>query len=219
VLLSQPSIALAGMPMVGLTDIARMRIQAISFFLACFLACAWVIQRIWNGLRDDLPRLPRLTYGKAVGLVTLWGLLFLLVLTMISGARELLTPGAWRKEGYTFKLNEGPGPSPEPDREAERRQGLDRLRVALWTYAGGHGGQFPPDDKAPEIPEEVWRVPDPSSIRYVYKGGQSADQGSSPLAFEPGIFGRDRLVLLTSGEIRRMSPEEIRRSLPTEVAR
>ncbi len=34
----------------------------------------------------------------------IWGLLFVLVLTMISGARELMTPGAWEKEGFTYVL-------------------------------------------------------------------------------------------------------------------
>src|SRR5437016_1584825 len=90
-----PGIALAGMPSVNLTDIARLRLETLSFFLFVFLACAKVVQLIWNGLTRDFPRLPRLGYWRSVGLVGLWGLLFLVVLTMISGARELLTPGAW----------------------------------------------------------------------------------------------------------------------------
>jgi hypothetical protein len=40
--------------------------------------------------------------------VTLWGLLFLLILTMISGARELMTPGAWEKHGSTYELKDAP---------------------------------------------------------------------------------------------------------------
>ena len=71
----------------------------------CASAFRLAIQRVWNASRADFPRLPRLSFGKAVGVVFLWGLLFLLVLTMISGARELLTPGAWRKEGFTYKLD------------------------------------------------------------------------------------------------------------------
>ena len=213
-LLLAPSLARAGMPSVTLTEVARMRIEALSFFAACFLACAWVIQRVWNGLRADLPRLPRLSYGKAVGVMALWGLLFLLVLTMISGARELLTPGAWRKEGYTFKVNEPPRPEPDDPREAVRREALDRLRIALWTYARGHDGHLPADDKVTEIPEESWRVPDPSGLRYVYEGGQVIGKGTSPVAYEPGIFGPSRLVLLTDGEVRRMTLAEIRDATP-----
>ena len=54
----------------------------------------------------------------------------------------------------------------------------------------------PADDKAAEIPEEAWCVPDSSGLRYVYEGGQVIDKGARrPLAYEPGIFGPDRLVL------------------------
>lgn len=218
-LLLHPGTAFAGMPAFTLTDIARARVHAISFFLVCFLACAWVVQRIWNSLRGDFPRLPRLSFGRATGVVALWGLLFLLVLTMISGTRELMTPGAWRKEGFTYKLEDAPKTQSKTERDTERRQSLDRLRIALWTYARGHDGRFPPDDKAPEVPEEVWGVSDASGIRYVYRGGQTAGRGSSPLAFEPGIFGRDRFVLLTDGEITRMTSAEIRSSLPSGAAR
>ena len=49
---------LAGMPTVALTDLARMRVQTISFFLACFLACSWVVQRLWNSLGADFPGSP-----------------------------------------------------------------------------------------------------------------------------------------------------------------
>src|SRR5690348_1354111 len=90
--LDDASVARAGMPSLTLSDVAQLRFQVISFFLVCFLICSWVVQRIWNSLRRDFPKLPRLSYKRSVGLVLLWGLLFLLVLTMISGARELMTP-------------------------------------------------------------------------------------------------------------------------------
>ncbi|SIO58088.1 hypothetical protein SAMN05444166_5562 [Singulisphaera sp. GP187] len=202
-----PRSAVAGMPTVTLSDIARMRAQTISFFLVGFLVCALGIQWVWNSLRADFSRLPRLSYGKAVGVVVLWGLLFLLVLTMISGARELMTPGAWRQEGYTFKLPDATKP-PIPEQESTRRQSLERLRGALWTYARGHEGQFPADATDPAIPEPFWQVPDPSGMRYVYHGGQVADRGATPLALEPDLFGNGRLVLLTSGEIRWMNAQE-----------
>lgn len=204
----RPSSAVAGMPMTTLSDIARMRLQTISFFLLGFFVSALGIQWIWNSLRGDFPRIPRLSYGKAVGIVSLWGLLFLLVLTMISGARELMTPGAWRKEGYTYKLQDE-SKRPIPEQESARRQGLDRLWGALWTYAQGHEGRFPADATGLGIPEEFWRIPDPSGMRYVYRGGQVTNQGATPLALEPELFGDGRLLLLTSGEIRWMNAEEM----------
>ena len=97
--------ALAGMPApMTLREMARLRIEAISFFLMVLLASAKLIQWLWNGLRANPSRVPRLTYPKSVGLVALWGLLFVVVLTMISGARELMTPGAWKQEGATYRL-------------------------------------------------------------------------------------------------------------------
>src|SRR6266446_8832101 len=99
-----PQVAHAGMPSFDLSDMARLRLQSISFFLLVFMTASWVIQGLWNYLRKDFALLPRLSYGKALGAVGLWGLLFLLVLTMISGARELMTPGAWEKKGTTYRL-------------------------------------------------------------------------------------------------------------------
>jgi hypothetical protein len=97
--------AQAGMPApYTLRELAKLRIEAISFFLLVFALCAGLVMWIWNMLRAEDSRLPRLTYLKAVGVVFLWGLLFSIVLTMISGARELMTPGAWEKTGATYRL-------------------------------------------------------------------------------------------------------------------
>ena len=100
------NIAHAGMPSLQLTDLAAFRLQSASFFAAGLLVSAAVVRWVWNSLAKDFPRLPRLTFGKACGVVVLWGLLFVLVLSMISGARELMTPDAWEKQGMTYKVRE-----------------------------------------------------------------------------------------------------------------
>src|SRR5687767_15469398 len=87
-LLLLPANAFAGMPSITLTDVARIRLENISFFLAGFLVSAWLVKLVWNYLGRDWTFLPRLSYGKALGLMTLWSLLFILVLTMICGAGE-----------------------------------------------------------------------------------------------------------------------------------
>ena len=214
--LGAPALAFAGMPSVSLSDVARLRVQTISFFLVALLLSAWLIKLLWNYLRRDFVSLPRLTYGKAVGVIVLWGLLFVLVLTMISGARELMTPGAWEKNGLTYRLtHEPPAPYPEEGPESERRQQLERLRAALWESARSHGGEFPAA-AASDVPAECWLVPGSSRLRYLYVEGQAADQGATPLAYEPGVYGSRRLVLLTSGEIRGMEVEDILKVLPPE---
>ncbi len=68
------------MPSITLSDLARTRIQTISFFLVVFLLCSWVVRLIRNGLRKDFSWLPILSFRRAMGLVGLWGLLFVLVL-------------------------------------------------------------------------------------------------------------------------------------------
>jgi hypothetical protein len=210
-LLADSNAAVAGMPSVTFSDIARMRLSTISFFAVLFLLCSLAVRLIWNSLRKDFPRLPYLSFRRAVSLVALWGLLFLLVLTMISGARELLTPGAWKKVGLTYKLKDElePAQADAKSRLPERRAAIDGLRTALWTYARQHDGHFPADDSAPEIPDDAWSVPDPSGMRYRYTRGLRADQGDTPLAFEPGIFADTRLVLLSSGKIVSMTEAEL----------
>ena len=99
-----PAVAQAGMRSYNLTDVARMRFENASFFLVILLISALLIQLLWNYLRRDFPRMPRLSYPKAMLIVLLWGLLFILVLAMVAGARELMTPGAWEKQGTAYHL-------------------------------------------------------------------------------------------------------------------
>src|SRR5258708_509047 len=128
----------AGMPSVSLTDVARLRLENISFFLAGFLVSALLLKLLWNYLAHDWTFLPRLSYFKALGVVTLWGLLFVLVLTMISGARELMTPGAWEKKGFTHQLVD----EDKAKQLKDRKDQLGKLKDALWKYADANDGKF-----------------------------------------------------------------------------
>jgi hypothetical protein len=104
-MLVAPPSAEAGMPSITLSDVMSMRLQALSFFMLLFFVTSYVIYRLWNFLQPDFSSLPRITFRKALAMVFLWGLAFQLVLVMISGARELMTPGAWKKVGLTYKLD------------------------------------------------------------------------------------------------------------------
>ena len=112
----------AGMPTVEVTDYvttyrlsesAEMRVQVISFFLLVLLLCPLVVRWLWNSLRRDFPRMPRISYGKSLGLVMLWGLLFLVVLTMIAATREMMTPGSWKKQGLLYQVSDAPQAAPD----------------------------------------------------------------------------------------------------------
>jgi hypothetical protein len=189
-----------GVRVLRLNETADQRLQAISFFLAGLLVCAALVRWLWNAVARDVPALPRLSYGKALAGVVLWGLLFVIVLAMIAGARELMTPGAWKKQGFTYKLADGTPPA-DPDPATLRRQHLDRLRAALWHFAATHQGRFPSESEAAALSPELWEVPESGGLRYRYVAGLSADQAETPLVIAPELEPGRRLVLRTNGTI------------------
>jgi hypothetical protein len=208
-LLAAASVASAGMPaplptnperVLRLNESPGMRLQAISFFLLGLLGCAFAVRLLWNYLQRDFSWLPRLTFLKALGVVVLWGLAFVIVLVMISGARELMTPGAWQKHGFTYKLTDDAPPAPAPT--TTRRQHFEQLRTVLLQFAATHGGRFPSQDEVSAIPDELWEVPDAGGVRYRYVPGLSATTVEfALLACEPEIGDGARLALLTNGHI------------------
>ena len=198
----------AGMPSITLTDVARMRIENISFFVVGFFVSALLIKLLWNYLANDWTFLPRLSYFKALGVVALWGLLFVLVLTMISGARELMTPGAWEKKGLTHQLAD----DVKAKEVKQRKDQLKLLREALWKYADEHEQNLPTAKSDPAIGPELWNVPHSSGVQYLYVPGTRRN-APIPLAFEPEVFGIDRMVLCQDGVIRIMTSDEIAQAL------
>ena len=96
---------------IRLTESAEMRLEAISFFVAALLISPLVVRWFWNSVAKNFPRMPRINYGRSLALVVIWGLLFLVVLTMIAGTRELMTPGTWQKQGLLYKLPASQSPA------------------------------------------------------------------------------------------------------------
>ncbi|MBC7817298.1 MAG: hypothetical protein IAG10_10450 [Planctomycetaceae bacterium] len=187
------------------------QVQALSFFLACLFVGAFAVQWLWNHARRDFPVLPQISYRRSLSLVVVWGLLFVVVLTMISGARELMTPGAWRKQGWTYQLEKSAAMAdtmPGGNRES-RRGSLEQLRTALWQYAATHGGKFPARDQA-DPDARLWDIPGHPGLQFLTVPDRSAEEAGRLLVFEPPIDGDDRLVLLTNGLIGSMRTDEIR---------
>ena len=218
-----PGVARAGMGSVlptdweramRLTDSAHARLEAISFFLAALLVSAVVVRWLWNRLAKDFARLPRLTFGKSLAVVAVWGLLFLVVLTMIATTREAMTPGSWRKVGMLYEVIQPPAPPPaDTQQTAERTRHFERLKAALWSYAAGHDGRFP-DAAEPSIPPSLWDVPGGAGLHYLYVPRLSVRDHSAILAYEPAVYGDDRLVLRSSGELVMTRTADIVKQLP-----
>jgi hypothetical protein len=212
---TKASAALAGMPTPQLSDFAAVRIEAISFFGVALLISAAVVRWLWNSLAKDFPNLPRLGFFRALTAVLLWGLLFVIVLTMIAGARELMTPGAWDKDGLLYKVagdSHEPADSPASNLDHRTAQ-LQQLQLQLWEYAARHDGRFP--DSLDQIIESS--EADPTIGPYGYVGGLGLDGDPSILVFESNAAGAARLALATDGRITVVSAEGIRSAVDREV--
>lgn len=200
----------AGMPSVNLTELAELRLQTISFFLVALLLVAWAIKFLWNSVARGPAKLPVIGYGAALSATIVWGLLFVLVLTMISGARELLTPGAWKKNGLTYELDEESqqeSDSEEAENSAaaisvqQRWVRLQRLKASLWMAAMANGGQFPASESDSPLSASQWVQPGFEDVRYEYRGGQRISGARQPLVLEQPVYDDGRLVLATDGHI------------------
>lgn len=208
-----PTAAWAGMPSFTLSEPASTRLEVISFFGIAFLACSAVVRWLWNSLRNDFPRLPVLSFPRAAGLTLVWGMLFLLVLTMISGARELLTPGAWRKEGATYTLSgpaatqpaatveEGPAMPAPVNLRQRRTESLQKLFAALTRHASDHGQAYPTAAEFERDWSSRFPLPERPEARYVYVAPPAVPTETQLLVVEPFVYDDARMTLLASGEI------------------
>jgi hypothetical protein len=193
------------------------RVQAISFFLVFLLICACGVKWLWAVLRREMTWLPVLDYRRAVSLTILWGLLFIVVLTMISGARELMTPGAWRKQGWTYKLADATSTaSVANDSRSQRRKTLEQLRIGLLTYAATHQGQFPLQND-PAIDASLWDMAGWPGVQFQMVSDREAGSAPQLLVFEPEVDGEERQVILTNGMIGTMRSAEIRQAVMERI--
>lgn len=223
---SATSIAAAGMPaplpsdfetVTRLTESAHGRVQAISFFVFGVLLSALLVKLLWNALCRDFPGLPRLRYFSALGGTLLWGLLFVIVLTMVAGARELMTPGAWEKQGMTYTLA-GSQEEPAVVAAADSREAhLEKLSVELLRFAAKNDGRYPDSFDELEHPGDLGDVPGYSGLRYLLVPGRNADETGRLLVYEPEVEHGRRLVLMTDGEVRSMTTAELSQMLERAV--
>ncbi|MCW1885068.1 hypothetical protein OKA04_10045 [Luteolibacter flavescens] len=200
--------AQAGMTVITLTDVARARFDALSFFLVSYFLIAWAVKGLWNHLAKTFTVLPRLDYRRALGLVFLTGLMFYVVLTMISGARELLTPGAWEKQGMGYRNREE---GPHGLTKDERREALRELQAAIWTYAKANDGKAPPGPLTDGISPELWKFQ--GGGLYCLMPGVRPGGGREVLAYEPASAGGRRFILLADGSIEDRAEGPLKRDL------
>lgn len=200
------------MTVVTLTDVAEARLDALSFFLFTYFVISWVVKLIWNQLAKSFAALPKLKYREALGVVFVSGLLFYVVLTMISGARELLTPGAWEKQGSGYRLR---GEEVTALTKEERRMAIARLKDAIWEHAKASGGKAPLGPFSGEISAELWSYGDGGF--YCLVPGVKPGGGREILVYEPSMAGGRRFVLLADGTIEDRAEGDLKRELDRKL--
>jgi hypothetical protein len=203
--------ACAGMTVVSLTDMAKARLDALSFFVALYFLIALLVKLAWNHLAKVFSSMPRLDYRRALGLVFVTGLLFYVVLTMISGARELLTPGAWEKQGMGYRQREESAGL----NKDERRKNLRRLQEAIWAYARDHQGNAPPSPLVSEMNPDAWLYQDGGL--YCLMPGVKPGGGRNILVYEPAAAGSRRFVLLADGSIEDRAEGTLKREINEQM--
>jgi len=199
----------AGMTSYGVDVVAGFRLEALSFFLLLLLLLSWGLKRLWNGLRGAFPSWPVLNFRWAFGLLLLFGMLIHVVLTMIAGARELMTPAAWEKDGSRYRLRAIPGSDGVP--RSMRLASVEEIKERIWNYTLEHKGDVPDGPFGGEIPWKEWRAP--SGGVYCYLACRSIGGGRELLLYEPAEAGSKRFVLLRDGSIEEWSESKIYQTL------
>ena len=119
---------------------------------------------------------------------------------MISGSRELLTPGTWKKEGVSYKLETGEITS------ESRLQNITNLKNALSEYSKNHNNQFP-SNLVTHIPDEI-TCPTPSKGFYIYFPPTENSKPSDILAIEPLTYQGEVHAILNNSEITQLKRQE-----------
>jgi len=177
-----------------------------------FLLASFGVQRLWNYVVVDFPAVPEISFKRAVAIMALWGLVFVVVLTMISGARELMTPQAWepKPNGWTHQLaNDQTDEASEKAEFVDRITALVRLHERLSAFARMHSGDFPQSAKQLELEDEMWQVPGQFGIQFTYLNGRNLNEPLSVLAHEPIGLDEPILVLLVNGQVMEANKKQV----------
>jgi hypothetical protein len=207
---------LAGMTSFSLTEVASARLDAISLFLVAFAASAWLLLKAWNRLARDFSWMPRLRFLGALSALVVSGLFVFAAMSLIAGARELMTPGAWVRTGSTHRIAY-PERDPKPWLESGRRLALEQLRDELWSYAAKHEGNLPQARHDGTIPDSTWTGVHPAGEPLAYVPGRRPGAGQLIVAYEPDAYGPVRFALQEDSSVVKLSPADLKTRLITEI--
>lgn len=207
----------AGMPMPVLTRSGTDRLIGMSTALFILMVIVAIpIRLCWNALfvpiktDENEPTAKPLSYPQALGVTFLGGCLFLLVLVMIAGSRELLSPGAWIPDGAMSKtlysvererIAQSTGTDGQRGIDLLRRDAVVRLRDALMLYIKEHDGRLPDSIEQSGF-GDLWLIPFAAGIQYEYFPTET----ELPLVREPKTLPDNRFSIGRKFEITEVLP-------------
>lgn len=204
----------AGMGYPTISDFGRLRLKTLSFFLVAFLLFSYLFHICWHQIRNAIPRLPKLSFRQSMGMMFLWGLVFIVVLIMISGARELMTPGAWKKNGFTYQLTEASRSEKglsvvNSDLANEKINSLLKLKVELMQFAENNSGRFPSEEEYKSWTYDLKKIPNTLGATWVYVPESTIEDSKSLLFFHPFSENESLTIcLFVDGSMQVLSKEE-----------
>ncbi|MCH5372383.1 MAG: hypothetical protein JJ992_00275 [Planctomycetes bacterium] len=169
------------------------QIQLLWISAIVLLVGALFIKLLWNSLASGIEKLPQLTYLRSLGLTVLWGLAMVVVLILIDGTRHTLSPSAWVREGWTYRLA-GPMEEARNEYRRKRKDHLKQLQRALESYTRIHDGSLP--ENLSDLGGDLSLVPEAAGLQYVYHPGDD----SKYVVLEPEI-DTVRYSLTSDGEV------------------
>ena len=175
------------------------QIQSLLISGIILVVGALFIKLLWNSLASGIEKLPQLTYLRALGLTVLWGLAMVVVLLLIDGTRHTLSPSAWVREGWTYRLA-GPMEQARDEYREKRKSHLQMVQTALDTYSQSHDGNFP--ENLGDLGGQLSLVPEGAGLEYVYH----PENDSKYLVLEPEI-DTVRYAVTSKGEVVEWSGE------------
>ncbi len=175
----------AGMPTVRLTPEVRGHLSGISSSLFVVLIVAsFLIFFCWNRFVRGT-ELPKISWFKSIIVALLGGILFCLILVMIAGSRELLTPGAWKQNGVLYELADNqkdladmsaydpvtlvPMNDLPESLAAARYAAVVRLRNELVRFQHDHFGRLPENIVISDFDPAYWVIPVSGGLTFVYQ--------------------------------------------------
>lgn len=171
------------------------QVQLLIGSVIVLLIGAAIVKGLWNSLVKDFESLPRMSYLRSIGMTILWGLAMVVALILIDGTRHTLSPSAWVRNGFTYRLSTEEEQILNDFRQ-ERREQLENLYADVKNHVESNGGELP--QTLTQIESDFLSVPQNMELQYLWKVDA---ENSTFQIVEPELVDDVRYAVTADGEV------------------